>query len=64
MARRSKSKKSKMGGLTQYGRDWYNAQGHHLQRPTPSGARHKSFCARSRGWHGKRGKLARKRWHC
>jgi nicotinic acid mononucleotide adenylyltransferase len=27
-------------------------------------ARRKSFCARSRGWTGERGKAARKRWNC
>lgn len=27
-------------------------------------ARRKSFCARSQGWTGERGKAARKRWGC
>ena len=27
-------------------------------------ARTKSFCARSRGWTGERGKAARRRWRC
>ena len=27
-------------------------------------ARKKSFCARSSGWTGERGKAARKRWKC
>lgn len=27
-------------------------------------ARKKSFCARSRGWTGERGKAARRRWNC
>ena len=27
-------------------------------------ARRKSFCARSKGWTGERGKAARKRWRC
>ena len=27
-------------------------------------ARRRSFCARSRGWKGERGKAARKRWRC
>ena len=27
-------------------------------------ARRKSFCARSRGWKGERGKAARRRWRC
>ena len=26
--------------------------------------RRKSFCARSKGWTGERGKAARKRWRC
>ena len=26
--------------------------------------RRKSFCARSKGWKGERGKAARKRWRC
>ena len=26
--------------------------------------RRKSFCARSKGWTGKRGKAARRRWRC
>ena len=26
--------------------------------------RKKSFCARSKGWKGKRGKAARRRWNC
>ena len=26
--------------------------------------RRKSFCARSRGWTGERGKAARRRWRC
>ena len=27
-------------------------------------ARRKSFCARSRGWTGERGRAARARWNC
>ena len=27
-------------------------------------ARRKSFCARSRGWNGERGRAARRRWNC
>jgi len=27
-------------------------------------ARKKSFCARSKGWTGERGKAARRRWNC
>jgi len=29
-----------------------------------SAKRRKSFCARSRGWTGKRGRAARRRWRC
>ena len=29
-----------------------------------SAKRRKSFCARSKGWTGERGKAARKRWKC
>ena len=31
---------------------------------TKDGNRRKSFCARSRGWTGERGKAARRRWNC
>jgi hypothetical protein len=58
--------KSRAGGLTQAGRDKVNREtGSNLKAPQPEGgARKKSFCARSRGWTGERGKLARKRWAC
>ena len=59
------------GGLTAKGRKKYNqATGSHLKAPAPhpkskkDAARRKSFCARSRGWHGPRGLAARKRWNC
>ena len=59
------------GGLTAKGRAKYNkATGSNLKAPAPSPktkkekARKKSFCARSRGWTGERGKAARKRWKC
>lgn len=59
------------GGLTAKGRKKYNkATGSHLKAPAPhpktkkAAARRKSFCARSRGWKGPRGKAARKRWNC
>tara|TARA_R110002126_G_scaffold260189_1_gene403184 strand:+ start:1035 stop:1451 length:417 start_codon:yes stop_codon:yes gene_type:complete len=60
------------GGLTAKGRAKYNsATGSNLQAPVtgdnPTGkdaARKKSFCARSSGWTGERGKAARKRWNC
>lgn len=56
---------SKGAGLTEKGRKKYNrATGSDLKAPTKSGPRHKSFCARSEGWTGERGKAARKRWGC
>ena len=45
--------------------------GSNLKAPAPNakpgtkdGNRRKSFCARSRGWTGERGKAARRRWNC
>jgi hypothetical protein len=58
---------SKGAGLTAKGRKKYNkATGSNLKAPTKdkSNPRHKSFCARSKGWTGERGKAARKRWGC
>ncbi len=59
------------GGLTAKGRAKYNsATGSNLKAPAPNPktpsdkARKKSFCARSIGWTGERGKAARKRWNC
>ena len=59
------------GGLTAKGRAKYNrATGSKLKAPAPNPrtkkarARKKSFCARSRGWKGPRGRAARKRWKC
>jgi len=61
----------KGAGLTAKGRAKYNkATGSKLKPPAPSPktksakARKKSFCARSAGWTGERGKAARKRWKC
>jgi hypothetical protein len=54
-------------GLTAKGRAKYNkATGSNLKAPTKdsSNPRHKSFCARSKGWTGERGKAARARWGC
>lgn len=52
-------------GMTEAGRKAYNAKnGSNLQAPQASGARHDSFCARSKGWTGERGKAARARWKC
>ena len=56
---------SKGAGLTAKGRAKYNrATGSDLKAPQRSGPRHDSFCARSSGWTGERGKAARKRWGC
>jgi len=56
---------SKGGGLTAKGRAKYNkATGSKLKAPQKSGPRHKSFCARSSGWTGERGRAARRRWGC
>lgn len=58
---------SKGAGLTEKGRKKYNsATGSNLKAPTKDkkNPRNKSFCARSKGWTGERGKAARKRWGC
>ena len=59
------------GGLTAKGRAKYNrATGSKLKAPAPNPktkkarGRKKSFCARSRGWKGPRGRAARRRWKC
>jgi hypothetical protein len=58
-------------GMTAKGRAAYNRKnGSNLKAPAPNPktkedeGRRKSFCARSRGWTGERGKAARKRWNC
>ena len=52
-------------GMTAKGREAYNRKNNaNLQAPQKSGPRHDSFCARSKGWTGERGKAARARWHC
>lgn len=58
-------------GMTARGRKAYNKKtGSNLKAPAPNPktkkdkARKKSFCARSSGWTGERGKAARKRWNC
>jgi len=52
-------------GMTAKGRDAYNRKNNaNLQAPQASGPRHDSFCARSKGWTGERGKAARARWSC
>lgn len=58
---------SQGAGLTAKGRKKYNrATGSNLKAPTKDkdNPRHKSFCARSQGWTGERGRAARKRWGC
>ena len=65
------------GGMTQKGVDEYKSKnpGSKLQTAvtTPpsklkpgskKAKRRKSFCARSKGWTGERGKAARRRWNC
>jgi len=61
-------------GMTAAGRRKYKAKnpGSTLSAPvtgkvkpgSKSAKRRKSFCARSKGWTGERGKAARKRWKC
>ena len=52
-------------GMTAKGRAAYNRKNNaNLQAPQKSGPRHDSFCARSKGWTGERGKAARQRWGC
>tara|TARA_R110001592_G_scaffold165733_1_gene400205 strand:+ start:873 stop:1232 length:360 start_codon:yes stop_codon:yes gene_type:complete len=35
-----------------------------LKKGSKAAGRRKSFCARSKGWKGERGKAARRRWNC
>lgn len=58
-------------GMSKRGRDTYNRLNNsNLKAPAPNPktpkdkARKKSFCARSSGWTGERGKAARQRWKC
>ena len=67
VGRGEKKSVSQGAGLTAKGRAKYNkATGSKLKAPTKdkTNPRHKSFCARSAGWTGERGKAARKRWGC
>jgi hypothetical protein len=64
-------KASEGAGMTAAGRAAYNRKNNaNLKPPAPNPktaadkARKKSFCARSAGWTGERGKAARKRWGC
>ena len=70
-----KEHKSKKGGLTKKGRDYYNRKtGSNLKAPQPQGgSRKKSFCARFKGMKGPmkdskgrptRKNLALRRWKC
>lgn len=65
------------GGMTQKGVDEYkkNNPGSKLQtavttppsklkKGSKAWKRRKSFCARSKGWTGERGRAARRRWNC
>ena len=69
--------KSKSGGLTAKGVRRYRAANpgsklktavttkpSKLKPGSKAAKRRKSFCARSRGWTGERGKAARRRWNC
>ena len=73
VGRGEKRPASKGAGLTAKGRAKYNkATGSKLKAPvtgkvkagSKAAKRRKSFCARSRGWTGERGKAARRRWKC
>ncbi len=62
---------SQGAGMSEKGRARMNKlTGSNLKAPAPNPktekdkARRKSFCARSAGWTGERGKAARKRWAC
>ena len=35
-----------------------------VKKGSKAAGRRKSFCARSKGWKGERGKAARRRWKC
>jgi hypothetical protein len=53
-------------GMTSKGVKEYKKQnpGSELKPGSKDAGRRKSFCARSKGWTGERGKAARKRWKC
>jgi len=68
-----KEYQSAAGGLNAKGREYFKrTEGANLQAPvtgkvkpgSKAAKRRKSFCARSRGWTGERGKAARRRWKC
>ena len=71
--KKSKGYYSKKGGMTKKGVAKYRKEnpGSKLKTAVTSKnpskkdqSRRKSFCARSKGWTGERGKAARKRWRC
>ena len=72
--KKSKGYYSKKGGMTKKGVAKYRKDnpGSKLKtavtgkvKPGSKAAgRRKSFCARSKGWTGERGKAARRRWKC
>ena len=73
VGRGEKRPASKGAGLTAKGRAKYNREtGSNLKAPvtgkvkpgSKAAKRRKSFCARSKGWTGARGKAARRRWKC
>ena len=69
-----KEGKSPTGGLNKKGRASYRRAnpGSKLGAPvtgkvkkgSKAAKRRKSFCARSKGWTGERGRAARRRWKC
>ena len=73
VGRGEKRPASKGAGLTAKGRAKYNREtGSNLKAPVTGKVKpgskaaksRKSFCARSKGWTGERGKAARRRWKC
>jgi len=62
------------GGMTQKGVDEYKRKNPgsklktavtgKVKRGSKAAKRRKSFCARSKGWTGERGRAARRRWKC
>ena len=72
-----KEGQSETGGLNQKGVDAYRRENpgsklktavttdpSKLKKGSKAAKRRKSFCARSKGWTGERGKAARRRWKC
>ena len=72
-----KEGQSETGGLNQKGVDAYRRENpgsklktavttkpSKLKKGSKAAKRRKSFCARSKGWTGERGRAARRRWKC